>query len=82
MRNAAYHALVGNARSRRTVSASRGGVTAVVAGLANAVMLFMPIPAETKVELLVSLNPAFGLVSHLLWGQLDKSVKGEEDNVE
>ena len=80
--NFVKHNLVGNARSRRTVSASRGAVTMAVAGGINATLLFVPIPDETKVELLVSLNPAIGMLSYLLWGQLDKSVKGEEDNVD
>ncbi len=82
MKNALYHALVGNARSRRTVGLSRGSVAAALMGAVNFALIFIPIPAETKVEVNVALGPVVIFGSYMLWSQLDKSVKGEEDNVE
>ncbi len=72
------HNLVGNARSRRVVGVTRGVVASALMGLVNAVMLFVPIPAETKVELNVALGPIIILGSYFAYGQLDRAVKGEE----
>ncbi len=72
------HNLVGNARSRRVVGVSRGATAGMLIGIMNAVMLFVPIPAETKVELNVALGPVLSFGAFYLFAWLDESVKGKE----
>ena len=79
MSNFIRHNLVGNARSRRTVGATRGVVAAAMMGFVNMLLIFIPIPDEQKVELLAAVSPVVILGSYMLYGQLDRTVKGEED---
>ena len=79
IRSYVKHNILGNARSRRTVGFNRGVVAAAMMGVVNFVMILIPIPAETKVELNVALGPVIILGSYMLFGQLDKAAKGEED---
>ena len=73
------HNIFGNGRSRRTVGFNRGALAAAMMGAVNFVMILIPIPAETKVELNVALGPVIILGSFMLYGHIDKAVKGEED---
>ena len=74
-----HHNLVGNGRSRRTVGLSRGIVAAAMMGFVNMMLIFIPIPDAQKVELIAAASPVVILVSYIVYGQLDKAVKGEED---
>ena len=79
IRSYVKHNIVGNARSRRTVGFNRGIVAAAMMGFVNMLLIFIPIPDAQKVELIAAASPVVILVSYIVYGQLDKAVKGEED---
>ena len=67
-----YHGLTGNDAAEGQVGATRGVVLGALLGLLNAVVMFLPIDAEQKVELLVALNPPIGLLSYVVFAYFDK----------
>lgn len=71
----AYHALSGNDTAPEITEISRGTVTAALTGIANIVLLFMPIPESQKATIMASISPSIVLVAAVLWGYYDRLLR-------
>ena len=77
MKSWIYHGMLGNDAPEVQVGFTRGGLLLAIQGAMNAVLLFLPIDAELKVGLFVSLNPTLGFASYVGFAVLDRWLKAK-----
>lgn len=72
-----YHGITGNGAVETQVGWNRGGFAAGMLGIANAVLIIIPIDEGTRTALIASLNPAIGFLSYMGFAFLDRWLKSK-----
>lgn len=77
MKDWIYHGLTGNGAAETQVGWNRGGFTAAVLGVTNAILIVIPMDEVTRTALMASLSPVIGLFSFVGFAVLDKWLKSK-----
>ena len=84
LRDTAWHSLAGNDAPPVQVGFTRGILAAGMAGIVNAILIFLPMEPEAKVALIATLNPVLIMLSYLVFAFLEpwfKRHSGDGDDV-
>ena len=77
MRDYIKHSILGTnpGAAPTTIGFNRGVVAAALLGIINAILVFVPIADDQKLELLAAVNPIVILGSYMVYGFFDQAVR-------